>query len=132
MTSGSSYDAGSGGYATMNELLAIVGGSWQPLLLYPGVLTGLLLTLLFRSVWRGGGPGLPAPNLETLVGGACALLLLALLPLPGSYWAYPLDLIGALALLELPHWRRLAARIRTSAGAAGDVAALLNVYVLLA
>lgn len=120
----------------MDELLAIVGGSWQPLLLYPGVLTALLLTLLVGTVWG------PADTARQRIRGAravavfavaCPLLVSAMLPTPRSYWAYPLDLLVALALLEVPHWLRLASRIRIGqASAAAEVATLLNVYPLLA
>ena len=127
----------------MDELLALVGGSWQPLLLYPGVVTGILATAFMRAVWSAHGFTKPPlaghcrwqPAAVFTAG--CVLLLLALLPLPRSYWAYPIDIIGALALLELPHWLRLAQPLRapdaaTRARAVGEAGTLLNVYVLLA
>lgn len=122
----------------MDELLAIVGGSWQPLLLYPGVLTALLLALLVGILW---GPA--DARRQRIMGAraiavfaiACPLLVSAMLPTPRSYWAYPLDLLVALALLEVPHWLRLASRMRTGgaqSSAAAEAATLLNVYPLLA
>ncbi len=127
----------------MDELLALLGGGWQSLLLYPGVLAGILATLVMRAIWPARGmPWLrrvgrvwwePGATLYA----ACALLLLALLPFPRSYWAYPIDLVGALALIEVPHWLRLARLPRADdaavrSGAAAETGALLNVYPLLA
>ena len=117
----------------MDELLAIVGGSWQPLLLYPGLVTTVVLALIVGRLWRradaarqptGGSP--PA----AVFAAASTLLVAALLPLPRTHWAYPIDLLLTLALLEVPHWLRLAERLRS--GAASEAAALLNVYGLLA
>ena len=126
----------------MDELLALVGGSWQPLLLYPGILGGLLLSGLMHLTWSGRramGDGGLRPWVEpgAVMSAACSLLLLALLPLPRSYWAYPVDIIGALALLEAPHWLRLSRRMRSADasildGAVAEAASLLNIYLLLA
>lgn len=127
----------------MDELFAVVGGGWQPLLVYPGVLTGLLLTLVMGTLWAlpdAATDRLPATVPATagaLPAIACGLLLLALLPVPRSYWAYPIDLIVALALLELPYWLRLASHLHASdvrmrVAAASQIGALLNVYILLA
>ena len=127
----------------MDELFAVVGGGWHPLLVYPGGLTGLLLTFVLGTVWALPGAAtnqfpaaLPA-TAGALPAIACGLLLLALLPVPRSYWAYPIDLIVALALLELPYWLRLvshlhASDVRTRVAATSQIGALLNVYVLLA
>ncbi len=127
----------------MDELLAIVGGSWQPLLVYPGILTGLVATGLMYALWHAR-----ARNRSRLLAhfawdpsaalyAASAFLFLALLPFPRSYWAYPVDLVGALLLLELPHWLRLrrllwAPEPQVRRGAACEAGALLNVYLLLA
>ena len=127
----------------MDELLALVGGSWRPLLLYPGVLTGIGATLLMGLLWTIPGTRprwpawRPAHTPDLLFGAGCGLLLLALLPFPRSYWAYPIDIFVALALLEVPHWLRLVRRLNTGddaiqIGAATEAGALLNVYVLLA
>ena len=98
----------------MDELLAIIGGNWQPLLLYPGVLTALLLALLVRCVRRADAGRRSA--IRSCHGrSVCCCLPVAGqcdAPTPRSYWAYPLDLLVALALLEVPHWLRLAARMR--------------------
>jgi hypothetical protein len=127
----------------MDELLAIVGGSWQPLLLYPGILATLLATLLLRPVWRLGRsrpvPGVSRLSFEpiSVFYLASTLLVCALLPFPRSYWAYPIDLIVVLLLLEAPHWARITRLSRAPqaglrAGAALEAANLANVYVLLA
>jgi hypothetical protein len=80
-----------------------------------------------RLHWDGGA----------VLASACALLVLALLPFPGSYWAYPIDLPGAIFLLEAPYWLRLAPRLRTPAlqvrrSAADEIGAMLNAYLLIA
>ena len=127
----------------MDELLAILGGSWRPLLLYPGLAATLITTVLMRLVWnpRVGGalrPGMVAlPPYATILIIACTLLLVALLPVPRSYWAYPIDLLTALLLLEAPHWLRLW-RLRQSRDpatrelAVRGAGALLNIYPLIA
>lgn len=122
----------------MDELLAIVGGSWQPLLLYPGILTALLLALLVGTVWGPADAARPpimgAPAVAVLAA-ACPLLVSAMLPMPRSYWAYPLDLLVALTLLEVPTWLRLMSRLReveAQSSAAAEAVTLLNVYPLLA
>ena len=127
----------------MDEWIALIGGSWHPLLLYPGLLTGLLVTALMHLSWHGpprpsdGSLMLPRDPFPALLACAAALLLLALLPFPRSYWAYPIDLIGALFLLEAPYWLRLARRLRAASlpirrGAADEAGAILNTYLLLA
>lgn len=126
----------------MDELLAILGGSWQPLLLYPGLLTGLLVTALFGSIWQWRNRHAMSTLLPHWTPGAvpqaaCVLLLLALLPFPRTYWAYPIDLFSALLLLEAPHWLRLARLFHAPdntlrLAAAREAGAILNVYPLLA
>lgn len=122
----------------MDELLAIVGGSWQPLLLYPGAVTTLLLALLVNILWRRADTERSSsvgPATLAVFAVACPLLVCAMTPTPRSYWAYPLDLIVALALLEVPHWLRLAHRLQhsdTQRAATAEAATLLNVYPLLA
>lgn len=127
----------------MDEWLALVGGSWQPVLLYPGLLTSLVVTALMRAVWldrtqpAAGRPWRPRWDSTAVFAAASTLLLLALLPFPHSYWAYPIDLPSAIFLLEAPYWLRLAQRLRTPAlqirrSAADEISALLNVYLLMA
>jgi hypothetical protein len=122
----------------MDELLAIVGGSWQPLLLYPGLLTTLLVTVLMGAFWRRADAirhPIVGTRPLTILAAACPLLVSAMLPAPRSFWAYPIDLFLALVLLEVPHWLRLTERLQragTQATAAAEAAALLNVYLLLA
>jgi hypothetical protein len=126
----------------VDELIAIVGGSWQPLLLYPGVLTALLGTALMHAIWRfrasraaGDAVDLqPTPTRALVI--ASMLLCMACLPVPRSYWAYPIDLAVALLLLEAPHWLRLARLARSTEPAIRDATAyeigtLLNAYLLL-
>ena len=126
----------------MDELLALLGRGWQPLLVYPGVFTGLLLTLLVGAVWRPdttrtrGLPRWRAWESGTVQQAGSALLLLALLPLPRVSWPYTLDAIGALLLLEVPLWLQLRRLLRSADSgvyepAACTAASLLNVYPLL-
>jgi len=127
----------------MDELLAIVGGSWQPLLLYPGLLAGVLVAAFMRAIWRiRDNPPVPflrrrGLHLGDAVAAAVMLFVLASLPFPRTYWAYPLDLLTVLLLLEVPRWSQLARycqgpNAEQRRAAADEVAALLNVYVLLA
>ena len=117
----------------MDELLAIVGGSWQPLLLYPGLVTTVVLALIVGRLWRRADADrqpIGGSHPAAVFAAASTLLVAALLPLPRTHWVYPIDLLLALALLEVPHWLRLVERLRS--GAASEAAALLNVYGLLA
>lgn len=122
----------------MDELLAIIGGNWQLLLFYPGAVTVLLLAVFVHVAWRRADAGRcsdAGPAMVAVFAVACPLLVCAMAPIPRSYWAYPLDLLVALALLELPHWLRLAARMRQTdqrTFATAEAASLLNVYPLLA
>ncbi len=126
----------------MDELLALLGRGWQALLVYPGLLTAILLTASIRSVWawRETGerrlPSRPAWRPGDVLQAGCVVLVLALLPLPRVSWPYSIDAIGALLLLEAPLWIQLRRLLRTSdrkdrGRAASAAAALLNVYVVL-
>ena len=126
---------GGSGSLPMNELLAIIGTSWRPLLIFPGLLTGLILTFITSYIWKR-----PVPRVGrwSLVVGrwSATVLMLAFLPVPGSNWRYGVDVLVALALVEVPHWFALRRRLGAAdgairAGAAAETAALLNAYVLL-
>ncbi len=126
----------------MDELLALLGRGWQALLLYPGILTGIVLTMSMGSVWArretgtSSRPHRPAWTAGDVLPAGCMLLVLALLPLPRISWPYSIDVIGALLLLEAPFWLHLRRLVQRSdpldrPRAAGAAAALLNVYVIL-
>ncbi len=136
----------------MNELLAIVGMSWRPVLLFPGLLTCLLLTFGSSFLWkrppvtdasrtkdaRGRWAGRDDARLDhaSVTHVACMTLMLAFLPVPGSGWRYGLDVVVALALVEVPHWYRLRRRLGSAdammrGAAAAEVGTLLNSYLLL-
>lgn len=127
---------GGSGSSIVNELLAIIGTSWRPLLLFPGLLAALLLVVIVRFAWRPPTPAAWTLNIATSAQAASCVLVLAFLPVPGSPWRYGLDLLVTLALVEVPHWWHIrrrwgAADPKIRAGAAAEMAALLNVYVLL-
>jgi hypothetical protein len=121
----------------VNELLAIIGTSWRPLLLFPGLVSALVLAVATSYLWKSS----PRPtrwslDLAATTQAACIVLMLAFLPVPGSPWRYGIDVLVALALVEAPHWHALRRRWRspdepTRAGAAADTTALLNVYLVL-
>ena len=136
---------GGSGNPPMNELLAIIGTSWRPLLIFPGLLTGLLLTLTTSYLWKHTRQD--ENDLAVSTGGlwgwssvvgqwSAMILMLAFLPVPGSNWRYGVDVLVALALVEVPHWYALRRRLGAAngairAGAAAEAAATLNGYVLL-
>lgn len=88
----------------MDELLSTLGLLWSRLLLYPGGLAALgLAWLLNRLVAAPASAATgPAPSLLDLTAIAAPLIVLALLPLPGSALPLGLDLPLALMLLEWP------------------------------
>lgn len=118
----------------MNELLAIIGTSWRPLLLFPGALTALVLVLGTSFVWRRSPtqPTARVPRLDAVgtLGAASIMLALVFLPVPGSSWRYGLDLLVILALIEVPYWYALRRRLATPAlrdAAEREIGALLNI-----
>ncbi|MBA3946451.1 MAG: hypothetical protein H0X37_18040 [Herpetosiphonaceae bacterium] len=124
----------------MDELLAILGGSWRQLLLYSGGLTLIGVVLVTYRLWRRTGLELPRQPLDypvLLIQIMGLALYSAALPWPKTYWAYPLDLWTALLLLEAPYWlelRRAWGSVRPTVrlAAAQQLATVLRVYPLLA
>lgn len=121
----------------MNELLAIIGTSWRPLLLFPGFLSAFALTFATSYLWKRA-PLHTHPSLDfaATAYAACIVVMLAFLPVPGANWRYGMDVVATLALVEVPHWFALRRRQRSQdeaihAGGTAETAALLNVYVLL-
>jgi len=126
----------------VDELLALLGRGWQALLVYPGMLTAILLTTFMGSIWAWRETGVrpwprrPAWRPGDVLQAGCVVLVLALLPLPRVSWPYSIDAVGALLLLEVPLWLRLRRVFEVSdrsecERAVGTAAALLNVYIIL-
>ncbi len=117
----------------MNELLAIIGTSWRPMLLFPGALTALILVLVTSLIWRRTTPErFPRLDGTATVEAASVVLALAFLPVPGSGWRYGLDLLVVLALIEIPHWYALRRRLAAAESrdrAEREIAALLSIAV---
>lgn len=125
---------------TVNELLALLGRAWFQLLIYPGGLTALVLTLVVGVLSRRAPhtyfpqSASPATAIAAVV---APWLALALLPLPGAArLERPLDVVGLLALLELPLLLASAAGLRTrntnsQHAALRRLAAALNGYPTL-
>lgn len=113
----------------MDELLALIGQSWQRVLIYPGGLTALGALLLTR-----GGRSLRAgpPQPQAVVSATLWLLAITLLPLPQAGWPYDLDLVTLLLVIELPFWLSSLHERRGAAVPAALLAPPLNVYPLLA
>jgi hypothetical protein len=96
----------------VGELLVAIGQAWPRLLLYPGGLSVFVLALLI-----GGKSARRLPELDELLLALGPLLLISLLPLPpASPFPFSIDVITALALLELPRW---AAEARLTAQSPG-------------
>lgn len=119
----------------MAELLALIGGSWRALWLYPGGLALLVALVALHRVWPLGQPWqrTAAPLALLQLGGAW--LVAALLPWPHTYWAYPLDLGAALLLLEAPWWLRRHHDWRVATrrlAVLAELTAALRVYPLVA
>ncbi|HEU4326101.1 MAG TPA: hypothetical protein VFS21_23375 [Roseiflexaceae bacterium] len=103
---------------TASELLALLGRAWFQLLIYPGGVAALALILLAgalgRRIERPPFPPLSNPAAAITVV-AAPWLALALLPLPGAArLGRPLDVVGLLALLELPLLLAVAAGLRAA------------------
>lgn len=125
----------------MDEFLAIIGGSAQSLLLFPGLLAAILATAAMHALWSLRVPhsrrSVVQSHAEVTIAATSCILLLALLPFPRTYWAYPIDLWSAVVLLEAPRWwslrgMRCAPDPEIRAAAKSEAAALLNAYLLLA
>ena len=117
----------------MGELLGALGLAWPRVALYPGGLFALVAShLLMRwLVACDGAPAWPAPP-ATLLDLVPPLAALTLLPLaPARPFPFGLDLPVALALLEWPRFRALAARDRPPAEALRDYALLLAAVLAL-
>jgi hypothetical protein len=96
----------------VGELLVAIGQAWPRLLLYPGGLSVFVLALLI-----GGKSARRLPELDELLLALGPLLLISLLPLPpASPFPFSIDVITALALLELPRWAAEARLIAQSPG----------------
>lgn len=108
----------------MGELLGALGLAWPRVVLYPGGLFALVASYLLMR-WlaaRGGEPAWPAPP-ATPLDLVPPLAVLTLLPLaPARPFPFGLDLPVALALLEWPRFRALAARACAPAEALRDYA----------
>ncbi|MFQ3661288.1 MAG: hypothetical protein SNJ69_02720 [Chloroflexaceae bacterium] len=118
----------------MGELLGALGLAWPRVLLYPGGLFALAVSqmLLRWLVASGAAPAWPAPPATTL-DLAPPLAVLTLLPLaPARPFPFGLDLPVALALLEWPRFRALAARERAPAELLRDYALPLAAALALA
>ncbi len=108
----------------MGELLGALGLAWPRVVLYPGGLFALASSYLLMR-WLaacGGEPAWPAPP-ATPLDLVPPLAVLTLLPLaPARPFPFGLDLPVALALLEWPRFRALAARACAPAEALRDYA----------
>lgn len=118
----------------MGELLGALGLAWPRVVFYPGGLFALVAGYLLMR-WlaaRGGAPAGPAPP-ATVLDLAPPLAVLTLLPLaPAPPFPFGLDLPVALALLEWPRFRAVAARDRASAALLRDYALPLAAALALA
>ncbi len=118
----------------MGELLGALGLAWPRVLLYPGGLFALVASLVLMRWLAAGGaaPAWPAPP-ATVLDLAPPLMVLTLLPLaPARPFPFGLDLPVALALLEWPRVRVLAARDRAPAELLRDYALPLAAALALA
>lgn len=123
----------------MNELVAILGGSWRQIFLYPGGLTLLVLAGASYPLWRHSHgrrwQAIFQPRSLLLV--VTTWLCCASTPWPRTYWAYPIDIVTAFVLLEGPHWVSLRTQLavpepQRRSRAMEELVALLRVYPLVA